>query len=46
MVKSGRSISLESSLWVELENFAKQKNIPDISSAVEYLIKKGLKAER
>jgi len=42
MVRSGRSISLDSRLWVEIEEFAKKNGFGDISSAVEYLIKKAL----
>jgi metal-responsive CopG/Arc/MetJ family transcriptional regulator len=46
MVRSGRSISLDSRLWVEIEEFAKKKNFEDISSAIEYLVKKALESER
>jgi len=41
MVKSSRSVSLETSTWLKVEEFAKNNNT-DISSAVEELIKKGL----
>jgi len=46
MVRSGRSISLESKLWVEIEEFAKKKGFEDISSAIEYLVKKALEREK
>jgi len=46
MVRSGRSISLDSRLWVEIEEFASKKGFEDISSAVEYLIKKALEEEK
>ena len=46
MVRSGRSISLDSRLWVEIEEFAKKNGFPDISSAIEYLIKKALGKRR
>lgn len=45
MVKSGRSVSLESELWVRLEKFSKKKNLKDVSSTIEYLIKKNLEGE-
>jgi len=45
MVKSGRSVSLESELWVRLEKFAKKKNLKDVSSTIEYFIKKYLEDE-
>jgi len=45
MVRSGRSISLESELWVKIEDFAKKRGMKDISSAVEYLVKKALESE-
>ncbi len=41
-MKSGRSVYLESSLWVEIEKFRKEKGFNDISSAVEHLLKKSL----
>jgi metal-responsive CopG/Arc/MetJ family transcriptional regulator len=46
MVRSGRSISLDSKLWVEIEEFAKKKGFEDISSAIEYLVKKALEREK
>jgi len=46
MVRSGRSISLDSKLWVEIEDFAKKKGFEDISSAIEYLVKKALEREK
>jgi metal-responsive CopG/Arc/MetJ family transcriptional regulator len=46
MVRSGRSISLDSRLWVEIEEFAKKKGFEDISSAIEYLVKKALEREK
>ena len=42
MVRSGRSVSLDSKLWVEIEKFARENDFDDISSAIEHLIKKGL----
>jgi metal-responsive CopG/Arc/MetJ family transcriptional regulator len=42
MVRSGRSISLDSKLWVRIEEFAKENGFEDISSAIEFLIKKAL----
>lgn len=42
MVKSGRSVYLESGLWVEIEKFRKDRGFNDVSSAVEYLLKKTL----
>lgn len=45
MVRSGRSVSIESDLWVQLEKFAKKKNLPDVSSTIEYLVKKSLEDE-
>ncbi|MFZ8829855.1 MAG: hypothetical protein ACO2OO_00145 [Candidatus Aenigmatarchaeota archaeon] len=46
MIRSGRSISLDSKLWVEIEEFAKSKGFEDISSAIEYLVKKALEKEK
>jgi len=46
MVRSGRSISLDSKLWVDIEEFAKKKGFEDISSAIEYLVKKALGREK
>jgi len=46
MVRSGRSISLDSKLWVDIEEFAKKKGFKDISSAIEYLVKKALEREK
>ena len=46
MVKSGKSVSLDSRLWVEIEEFAKRKGFEDISSAIEYLVKKALEREK
>jgi metal-responsive CopG/Arc/MetJ family transcriptional regulator len=46
MVKSGRSVSLDSRLWVDIEEFAKKKGFEDISSAIEYLVKKALEREK
>jgi metal-responsive CopG/Arc/MetJ family transcriptional regulator len=46
MVRSGKSISLDSKLWVEIEEFAKKKGFEDISSAIEYLVKKALEREK
>jgi len=46
MVRSGRSISLDSKLWVDIEEFAKKKGFDDISSAIEYLVKKALEREK
>jgi|YelNatPaOPRAMG01_1025707.scaffolds.fasta_scaffold99710_2 metal-responsive CopG/Arc/MetJ family transcriptional regulator len=46
MVRSGRSISLDSKLWVDIEEFAKKKGFEDISSAIEYLVKKALEREK
>jgi metal-responsive CopG/Arc/MetJ family transcriptional regulator len=46
MVRSGRSISLDSRLWVDIEEFAKKKGFEDISSAIEYLVKKALEREK
>ncbi|MBI2084041.1 MAG: hypothetical protein HYT70_00265 [Candidatus Aenigmarchaeota archaeon] len=46
MVRSGRSISLDSRLWVEIEKFARDNNFPDISSAVESLLKSGIKSDK
>jgi len=45
MVKSGRSVSLESELWVRLEKFSKKKNLKDVSSTIEYMVKKNLEEE-
>jgi macrodomain Ter protein organizer (MatP/YcbG family) len=45
MVRSGRSVSLESELWVRLEKFSKKKNLKDVSSTIEYMIKKNLEEE-
>ena len=46
MVRSGRSISLDSKLWVEIEEFAKKKGFEDISSTIEYLVRKALEREK
>jgi metal-responsive CopG/Arc/MetJ family transcriptional regulator len=46
MVRSGRSISLDSKLWVDIEEFAKKRGFEDISSAIEYLVKKALEREK
>jgi metal-responsive CopG/Arc/MetJ family transcriptional regulator len=46
MVRSGRSVSLDSKLWVDIEEFAKKKGFEDISSAIEYLVKKALEREK
>jgi metal-responsive CopG/Arc/MetJ family transcriptional regulator len=40
MVKSGKSISLESELWVKIEQYAKENGFTSISDAVEDIIKK------
>ena len=45
MVKSGRSVSLESELWVRLDKFSKKKNLKDVSSTIEYMVKKNLEEE-
>jgi len=45
MVKSGRSVSLESEIWVRLEKFSKKKNLKDVSSTIEYMVKKTLEEE-
>jgi len=45
MLKSGRSVSLESELWVKLEKFSRKKNFKDVSATIEYLIKKNLEDE-
>jgi hypothetical protein len=42
MVKSGRSVYIESSLWIKLEKYAEENGFPDISSALEHILKKAL----
>ncbi|MCS7123300.1 MAG: hypothetical protein RMJ17_01865 [Candidatus Aenigmarchaeota archaeon] len=42
MVKSGKSIYLDSRLWIELEEFARKNGFDDISSAIEALLKDAL----
>ncbi|MEM5810195.1 MAG: hypothetical protein QW156_04885 [Candidatus Aenigmatarchaeota archaeon] len=46
MVKSGKSIYLDSRLWVELEEFAKKNGFDDLSSAIEHLLKKSLEKQK
>ncbi|MEM5881764.1 MAG: hypothetical protein QW633_03645 [Candidatus Aenigmatarchaeota archaeon] len=46
MVKSGKSIYLDSRLWIELEEFAKKNGFDDLSSAIEYLLKKSLEKQK
>jgi macrodomain Ter protein organizer (MatP/YcbG family) len=41
MVKSSRTITLDSEIWLKIEDFAKKNNLK-ISEAIEKLIVKGL----
>ena len=45
MVKSGRSVSLETSTWIKIENFMKDNNLNNISEAIEKLVEKALGEE-
>ena len=42
-MKSGRSISLDLEVWLAVDKYKKKQGISDISSAVEFLLKKKLK---
>jgi len=42
-MRTAKSISMESELWLEVEKVRREKNFSTVSEAVEYLIKKALK---
>ncbi len=42
MVKSGRSVYMDSVIWVKIDKFANENGFHDISSALEHLIRKAL----
>ena len=41
-MKSSRSVSLETDIWINIEKYMQENGIRDISSAIEDLIKKSL----
>lgn len=43
LTNTSRSVSLESELWVKIERFSHDHGFSDISSALEHLVKRGLK---
>jgi len=45
MVRSARSITLESELWLTIEKFAKERGFDNLSTAIEHLIRRGLEIE-
>jgi len=45
MVRSARSITLESEIWLIVEKLAKERGFTNLSSAIEYLIKRAIELE-
>jgi metal-responsive CopG/Arc/MetJ family transcriptional regulator len=42
-MRTGKSISLDSELWLKIEQVRKEKSFLTTSEAVEYLVREGLK---